>query len=117
MSRRGYAPPIRSRDGVAVDAQRERRRYASRIRGEQALYAQAWANCDRMAFLVERAKCIRALRFAGFSWKQIAKELGLSAKQAEVIHEDLDKDGWRPPYGDGKKLRRVKVRRTRSFVL
>ena len=79
---------------------------------------QAAAHYDRMAFLAERAKAIRAMRFAGFTWKEIARDLGLSAKQAETIHGDLEEEGWPAPFGDGKKkLRRVKVVRTRSFVL
>jgi hypothetical protein len=57
-------------------------------------------NYDRTAFLAERAKYIRALRRAGYEWDQMPKHLNLlDGDQAQQIHEQLDREGWPPPFG------------------
>ena len=56
-------------------------------------------NYDRTAFLAERAKYIRALRFAGYEWSEIPEHLNLvDDDHARRIHEQLDKKGWPPPF-------------------
>ncbi len=55
---------------------------------------------DRTAFLAERAKYIRALRQAGYEWEEMPEHLDLvDGKSARRIHEQLDIEGWPPPFG------------------
>ncbi len=57
-------------------------------------------NYDRTAFLAERAKYIRALRGAGYEWNEMLEHLNLvDGDQARRIHEQLDIEGWPPPFG------------------
>lgn len=57
-------------------------------------------NYDRAAFLAERAKYIRALRSAGYAWSEMLAHLNLTdGDQACRIHEQLDREGWPPPFG------------------
>lgn len=55
---------------------------------------------DRTAFLAERAKYIRALRRAGYEWSEMPEHLNLrDGNAARQIHEQLDREGWPPPFG------------------
>ena len=57
-------------------------------------------NYDRTVFLAERAKYIRALRRAGYEWKEMPEHLNLvDGDHARQIHEQLDIEGWPPPFG------------------
>jgi len=70
--------------------------------------AKRSVNYDRTSFLAERAKYIRALRRAGYEWDQMPEHLNLldgehlnllDGDQARQIHEQLDREGWPPPFG------------------
>ncbi len=59
---------------------------------------------DRATFLAERAKYIRALRSAGYAWGEMLEYLNLAdGDQTRQIHEQLDIEGWPPPFGPKSK--------------
>jgi len=50
--------------------------------------------------LAERAKYIRALRRAGYDWSEMLEHLNLAdGDHARRIVEQLDGEGWPPPFG------------------
>lgn len=93
-------PPPRQSDSVAVGVVAEFGLEEELAGGISSHPRPQREHRGRPAFLVERAKYIRALVSAGYGWWEIPALLNVvNGDHVHEIHKQLDIEGWPPPFG------------------